>query len=1684
MAHRPRRNPRACRRPVVAACLVPALVAVALLVPSSALATNAANDPLAGGLFKAFTVKPTKIAGEVLSQETSESLEGVEVCVNELAHPENAVKCEATNSNGKFAFEVPAGTYYVEAKPNAANEFYAARFYNEAATAAEASEFVVKAEKTNELPAAIELVPAGVIAGDATLKGAGSGVNAEVCAHEAFTEQAVRHCVEAEASGSYDITNLPVGDYVVEFSNRAHGYVTKYYLDSATEEDAALVEVEGGDVSELAAASLELGGEVSGTVTSAATKAPIDGASVCAFTEAEPYTSYACVPTGAKGEYTLAGLPPGNYTISFQDQGESYATQFWNDKGFQNAEPIEVNAGSPVSGIDAELVETGSISGTVTSHRSSAPLEEIEVCAITAGDREVAACTQTEEDGTYQITELKVGKYDVEFRAVASNYALQYYKEVSNEREATAVNVEGKVETKSVDATLFELGTIAGSVDGEGKALVGAEVCAYAQFSFEERCGKTTAGGDYELEGLEEGEYKVLFTDAGSAYVRQFFDDVSSEDKATLVKVENEKQATGIDADLPEGATVEGEVVGEAKDKTTPLEGAEVCAKLRAGFVQPVCTETNAKGDYVLQGLSGGTYVIEFSDAEAGYVTRYYNKTREAASPEEGESVELALKEKRTGIDGKLLMGGTISGQVTAENTKAAIEDSDVCAYTTQDRLVECRDSEASGDYELKGLEAGKYFVQFGAPFGSKLVSQYWDAATKLSRASAVEVKLEATTGEINPELREGGTIEGVVSGPHGVVEGANVCAEAPEGSEEFFVTCQQTDSEGKYHITGLAGGEYVVSFSDREADLSSQYYEDVTAKSKATIVRVFEEATNSGVDATLVTGGTISGTVKTAKPETAVDEANVCAIPVNTEEERVCAPSASDGSYALTGLSPGSYKVEFEKYGSSLVPQYYDEKSKLGEATVITLASGQEEANVNAKLVTGGKIEGVVKDSEEKPLEGAEVCVEPQSPTSLEFECQETGENGAYTLTGLPEDTYTVSFEDAGFVTQYFEGQEERSAAKAVAVTPPAAVGGIDATLARGGTIEGVITAGKTKTPVPEALACAIRKSKTSREELTCTESNAKGEYAATDLPPGEYIIEFKGQGASAVYETQWYDGATSEALAEIVKLQSAATQTGIDANLTLGATISGTVTNAAAKALPLVSVCATALAEGEARSCATTGEEGDYQIVGLAPGKYRVEFTPEEGSIYAAQYYNDAQTAATAETLTLTAGEQDSGIDAKLAEGGMISGSVTNSKAEPVEDVTVCAESTVQGAIQPCASTGKRGNYTIDGVPAGEYRVTFEPEVGNYLTEYYNNVFAAGEATLVKVEHAGQDKENIDATLTQGGEIRGKVTSAESKAPLEGATVCAEEVSPASTSCSFTNRSGEYTIPSLVGGKYRVKFSDGSEFQPQYWDAKLKLSEATELTVKVGETITEINAALGPKSKTPVPSATIAPTIAGTAEEGQTLKLTAADWTNSPTEFHRQWLRCNAAGEQCEAVSGQTGTTYTLTSADVGHTIRASEEASNEGGPGFAETAATAVVTAKHEEHVEPPPPPPPSEAEIKHDLLAALGNHESAQRLANVKKHGGAAVAVTAPAAGTFTIYWYYLPRGAHLSSARPVLVASGHITVSKSGRAKITVKLSSKGKSLVKHAHSIKLTGEATFSSSAIKTVKVTHAFTLH
>ena len=104
-------------------------------------------------------------------------------------------------------------------------------------------------------------------------------------------------------------------------------------------------------------------------------------------------------------------------------------------------------------------------------------------------------------------------------------------------------------------------------------------------------------------------------------------------------------------------------------------------------------------------------------------------------------------------------------------------------------------------------------------------------------------------------------------------------------------------------------------------------------------------------------------------------------------------------------------------------------------------------------------------------------------------------------------------------------------------------------------------------------------------------------------------------------------------------------------------------------------------------------------------------------------------------------------------------------------------------------------------------------------------------------------------------------------------------------------------------------------------------------------------------------VPQNLTAPSLTGTAQEGETLGSSVGSWTGDPTSYRFAWTRGGAR------IVGATEALYTLTAADVGARVAVTITAYNAAGSSAASSAPSAIVLARPPD---PPPPVPPVNSE----------------------------------------------------------------------------------------------------------------------
>src|SRR5436305_6851456 len=204
------------------------------------------------------------------------------------------------------------------------------------------------------------------------------------------------------------------------------------------------------------------------------------------------------------------------------------------------------------------------IFGTVSDEVSHAGIEGVEVCPGWQDGYLEAQCAFTDANGDYSLGDLPTGQYTLHFTGWRNNLRSvdEFYDDKASSQEANLVTLDTPEEARRIDADLAEGGSIRGNVSDEVTEEPIAEIvaCAWKIGGETQRCDLSDSSGDYEINGLPDGEYRVEYEGWNRVnYQREFYEDAEFSD-ATMVSVVAPMTTPGIDAKLDKGVEILGHV--------------------------------------------------------------------------------------------------------------------------------------------------------------------------------------------------------------------------------------------------------------------------------------------------------------------------------------------------------------------------------------------------------------------------------------------------------------------------------------------------------------------------------------------------------------------------------------------------------------------------------------------------------------------------------------------------------------------------------------------------------------------------------------------------------------------------------------------------------------------------------------------------------------------------------------------------------------------------------------------------------------------------------------------------------------------------------------------------------------------------------------------------------------------
>ena len=358
----------------------------------------------------------------------------------------------------------------------------------------------------------------------------------------------------------------------------------------------------------------------------------------------------------------------------------------------------------------------------------------------------------------------------------------------------------------------------------------------------------------------------------------------------------------------------------------------------------------------------------------------------------------------------------------------------------------------------------------------------------------------------------------------------------------------------------------------------------------------------------------------------------------------------------------------------------------------------------------------------------------------------------GNYILSGLAVGYYGVAISTTAYGNIYYDQARGYNEATLVSVVAGQVSSGIDFIAAPAATISGVVT-NNAGSPLLGITACATIPGVSSGN---CGNTNAYGEYSISGLIAGTHRVQFNVQyTTSNGYASEYWNGVSTSDFATLISVTAGQTVTGVDASLSEGVTISGTITAPSVVSVAGIQICAYLTST----NCSTTDVNGDYVTQVPSDGEYTVYFP---GSIdLAYRRYGQLNHADPILKVSTSQSTPATGIDIELLPGGGISGTLTKeSDGSPLSGLFVCFYIPGVGSNgAPCGLTGSDGTYTNVGVPVATY-VAFLGEVSAvYGGFYFGNSPSTSNRTEITVSE-GVLTPNINGALPLKGAWPSSIT------------------------------------------------------------------------------------------------------------------------------------------------------------------------------------------------------------------------------------------------------------------------------------------------------------------------------------
>ncbi|MED1796757.1 carboxypeptidase regulatory-like domain-containing protein [Brevibacillus nitrificans] len=1129
----------------------------------------------------------------------------------------------------------------------------------------------------------------------------------------------------------------------------------------------------------------DLPGTLLGTILDATSGLPIMGANIEVSIRNTAGVVVASTYSDPSGNYLVAGLAPGSYTVTVN------ATNYQSNSASAN---VVANGSTSVS--LSLFPSPGEIQGLVLAQGTFDPVPGAQVNAVDSNGALVKS-TLSDNQGNFQFTGLGSGHYIV----VASASGFQTSQTGANVLANTATNVQ-IVLTQDFGAIS---GTISPVVPGTIVQLFDINNVLIASRIAE-------GSGVFTFAGIAPGSY--LVTAAAEGY--------SVQSVGTIVLSGNTSNVSL--TMIPTPASIAGTVVDSG---LTPISTATVRV-LDANETTLGFGYTDAAGSYSIGNLPAGAFTVVATSP--GY-----------ASASVG--VQLALGEAKTGLDFVLAPNsGGISGHISnaASPGSSIVGASILVRSVSNGNVAASANSDSNGNYVLESLTPGAYTVVVSAPgfaaqsIGVNVVSgDTTDASGALlplpGKITGVVINSlgnPVTGSNINVKLLDSnqvvlqsllasengvfafenvssgaytllGTAPGYGAGSIGVIVIADTVSNATVPLQDLpaAISGQVTNQST---AVGIPGSRVLIT--DAQGLLITQVLTDaqgtfLVENLPPKVINVTVSAPNfssasqsvllqpgqtaSFQQALTPDPGALAGTVTDLNTGMPITGATVIVYD-NTRAPVVTVLTDANGNYGISNLAPGIYTVNTNAAGYA---------SDAAGAEILSDSTSLLSFALNG---LPGAIIGTVRDQNSGlPVSGATITVRQGSPSGTIMTILVANDQGMYAVGGLSPGSYTLIASSPFYAAEVSTTLVGQGATTVLDFSLPLLPAGVT----------GVVTDVLVSIPLVNTL---VRLLDNNNAILFSSQTDAQGNYLINGFEAGNYTLLVRNES----YQRKNVSFAVGAGATALVDVQ-------LDPN---PGTLRGVVVDAF-DGTPLVGADVLIYFPSTNNLLARTITDGlgQFVIEGLAPLTYTLAISMLN---YATQVVG--ATIFSGMTTTIAVGLPPN--------PATITGQVQTENGAAIPNASVQVKD-VHGTLFGSAVTDDLGNYSIANLPPGTYIVSAtEP---NYATAMQSVTVVAGQTI-------------IGLTLTMGvlpGRIAGVVLNQGTGFPITGAAVAiqiyANGIFIANT---VTDNAGQFLVSGLKAGVYNV-IASADGFGTSYRTVTVQSNQTANTSVSLSSLVGDIS-------------------------------------------------------------------------------------------------------------------------------------------------------------------------------------------------------------------------------------------------